>query len=105
MAKQAPAQDTETRTQDASVPLEARVRAEIIRGAFPPAARLRMEELKARFEVGFSPIREALSRLIGEGLVEFEPNRGFRVAPLSREDLLDIALARVAVETAALKRS
>lgn len=88
-----------------SLPLEAQMRADIIEGVFPPASRLRMEDLRTRFDVGFSPIREALSRLIGEGLVELEPNRGFRVTPLSREDLLDIALARVAIETTALRRS
>jgi DNA-binding GntR family transcriptional regulator len=85
--------------------IEQDVREAIIRGTFAPASRLRMEELKARFDVGFSPIREALSRLIGEGLVELEPNRGFRVAPLSKEDLEDIAVSRIAVETAALRRS
>ncbi len=88
-----------------TLPLEARMRSDIIQGVFAPASRLRMEDLRTRFDVGFSPIREALSRLVGEGLVELEPNRGFRVAPLSRGDLLDIALARVAVETTALRRS
>lgn len=85
--------------------VESDMRSAIIRGEFAPASRLRMEELKARFDVGFSPIREALSRLSGEGLVEFEPNRGFRVAPLSKDDLLDIALMRCTVESVALRRS
>ncbi|MBB4612277.1 GntR family transcriptional regulator [Novosphingobium taihuense] len=77
----------------------------ILRGTMEPGSWLRMEELKARFAVGFSPIREALSRLVGEGLVEFEANRGFRVKGLSRADLLDIAVTRTAVEGAALRRS
>lgn len=85
--------------------IENEMRDAIVRGDFPPASRLRMEELKVRFDVGFSPIREALSRLLGEGLVELEPNRGFRVAALSREDLEDIALSRIAIETTALRRS
>ena len=76
-----------------------------MRGALAPASRLRMEELKARFDVGFSPLREALSRLVGEGLVELEPNRGFRVTPLSHADLTDIAVTRSAVETTALRLS
>jgi len=85
--------------------LDAVLRDQIVRGQLAPASRLRMDELKGRFDVGYSPIREALSRLIGEGLVEFEPNRGFRVAALSREDLEDIAVARTAVEVMALRRS
>lgn len=85
--------------------IETVMREQIVSGAFPPASRLRMDDLKARFDVGYSPIREALSRLIGEGLVEFEPNRGFRVAGLSRQDLEDIAVTRIAVETAGLKRA
>lgn len=74
-------------------------------GVLAPASRLRMDDLKARFDVGLSPIREALSRLVGEGLVEFEANRGFRVSPLSKADLADVAVTRCAVEVAALRLS
>jgi DNA-binding GntR family transcriptional regulator len=90
-------------TKDES--LDHAIRREIIHGVLAPASRLRMEDLKARFDVGFSPIREALSRLAGEGLVEFEANRGFRVTPLSRADLADVAVTRCAVEVAALRLS
>lgn len=85
--------------------IEAKMREQIMRGELAPASRLRMDDLKRRFEVGYSPIREALSRLIGEGLVELEHNKGFRVAGLSREDLEDIAIARIAVETAAFRHA
>jgi DNA-binding GntR family transcriptional regulator len=85
--------------------LDSEMRRAIMSGEFAPASRLRMEELKGRFDVGFSPIREALSRLIGEGLVELVPNKGFRVSPLSKADLYDIAVARCGVEVAALRRS
>lgn len=86
-------------------PLEFAIRRDIMEGALPPASRLKMEDLKTRFDAGFSPIREALSKLVGEGLVEFEAKRGFRVAPLTREDLEDIAVARRAVEIEALRLS
>jgi len=85
--------------------IESGIRSDITRGVLAPAQPLRLEALKGRFDAGFSPIREALSRLLAEGLVELEPNRGFRVAALSREDLLDIAIARIAVETAAVRRA
>jgi hypothetical protein len=41
--------------------------------------------------------------LLAESLVVLEPNRGFRVSGLSREDLYDVAIARIAVETTALR--
>ena len=82
--------------------IEAMMRHSIVRGEFMPDSWLRMEDLKARFSVGFSPIREALSRLVGEGLIDFEPNKGFRVKGLSQADLEDISITRVAVETTAL---
>lgn len=85
--------------------IENEMRDDIVRGRIAPETWLRMEDLKARFDVGFSPIREALSRLSAEGLVSLEPNRGFQVAALSREDLADIAVVRCAVETNALRRS
>ena len=86
-------------------PLELAIRRGIMEGTLPPDSRLKMEDLKVRFDAGFSPIREALSKLVGEGLVELEVNRGFRVTPLTREDLEDIAAARRAVEIEALRLS
>jgi GntR family transcriptional regulator, carbon starvation induced regulator len=85
--------------------IEGEVRQAIVSGEFLPDSALRLELLRARFDVGFSPIREALSRLASEGLVELVPNKGFRVAPLSRADLEDVAFARSAVERAALTRA
>jgi DNA-binding GntR family transcriptional regulator len=85
--------------------IESEMRDDIVRGRISADSWLRMEDLKGRFDVGFSPIREALSRLAAEGLVELEPNRGFRVPALSRDDLADIAVTRSAIETAALRRS
>ena len=83
----------------------ARLRQEIMGGTFAPAEPLRLAQLKDRYGVGFSPLREALTRLTAEGLVAAEPMRGFCVAPLSLEDLRDTMDTRIFVETAALKRS
>lgn len=51
---------------------------------------LRTEHLGARFGVSATPVREALMSLHGEGLVTFQPGRGFRVVPMTRQDLLDL---------------
>jgi len=49
-----------------------------------------MAKLRQQYAIGLSPLREALSRLVGEGLVISEGQRGFRVAPFSSEDLDDL---------------
>lgn len=79
-----------------------RLREDIIAGHFPSGAKLQIDELKARYGLSASPVREALSRLISQGFVAAESQRGFRVAPMSPEDLADITLARQVVESAAL---
>lgn len=77
-----------------------RLRNDIVMGSFPPGARLPMKDLCARYEVGNSPLREALHRLTGEGFVQFVGQRGFRVPPLSMEDLADLTRVRSMVEEA-----
>ena len=65
------------------------LRHDIIRGELPPGRPLRLSDLSERYEMGFSPLREALNRLQAERLVTAESLRGFRVAPLSLDELLD----------------
>ncbi len=81
----------------------ARLRADIIAGQFPSGAKLQIDDLKARYGLSASPLREALARLAEQGFVAAESQRGFRVSPMSREDLDDITLARQVIETAALR--
>lgn len=75
----------------------------IVRGDFEPGARLRVEELSRRFAVSSSPLREALNRLSGQGLVRALENRGFRVAPLTAAGVSDLARVRTLVECEALR--
>ncbi|HEY0918718.1 GntR family transcriptional regulator, partial [Devosia sp.] len=82
-----------------------RLRADIVSGALKPGLRLRFDEIRARYDVGLSPLREALFRLASEGLVVSEDHRGFRVAPVSRAKLMDISFMRKELETMALKLS
>jgi len=72
---------------------------------YEPGARLRLDGLRRQLGFGFSPIREALSRLTGEGLVQQEGQRGFRVTPVSIADLEDISAIRCEVEVLALRQS
>src|SRR6185369_8530624 len=56
-----------------------RLRDDIISGALVPAEKLRIEHLRQRYGIGASALREALSRLVSDGLVECEAQRGYWV--------------------------
>jgi DNA-binding GntR family transcriptional regulator len=81
-----------------------RLRANIIEGVLPPGSQLNEVELAAAFGVSRGPVREAMQRLIQEGLLRSEPHRGVFVPVMTAEDVDDIYLAREALETAAVKR-
>lgn len=81
------------------------LRQDIVSGDLAPNEPLRVEALRARYEIGATPLREALSRLVGEGLVALRGNRGFTVRGLSAEDLTDIALMRTALDTPGIRLS
>ena len=81
------------------------IRVEILRGELRPGQRLMFDTLKARYEVGTSPLREAMSRLAAEGLIEFESHKGARVAAISMGDFRDLVSLRQLVECEALRRS
>jgi len=71
-----------------------RLREDILESRWLPGEKLRIEALQTHYDVGASPIREALNRLSSVGLVEQVERRGFRVATLSDDDLLDLVRAR-----------
>ena len=82
-----------------------RLREDIVSCVLKPGERLRFEALRNIYGVSFSTLREALSRLASESLVVAEGQRGFVVAPISKEDLNDLTDARVLVECETLRRS
>jgi len=74
-------------------------------GEIAPESRLRIEELRQRFGVGSSTVREALSRLLADNLVTTQEQRGFHVAPVSLEDFQEIANLRILLECQAVRQS
>jgi len=82
-----------------------RLRGEILSGFLRPMERLRIQALSERYDIGATAIREALSRLVTDGLVDSEDQRGFCVTPVSREDLVDLTETRVQVECAGLRQA
>lgn len=81
-----------------------RLRTSIVDGSLaPPGSQLSEVELANRFGVSRGPVREALQRLVQEGLLLSEPHRGVFIPVLTDEDFLDIYLAREALESAAVR--
>jgi DNA-binding GntR family transcriptional regulator len=82
-----------------------RLRQDVLTGGFAADAKLKIEELQQAYGFSSSPLREALSRLAQEGLIRADERRGFRVAPLSLDDLADITRMRLMLELPALRES
>ena len=81
------------------------LRTDILNGNLRPGTKLAIAELANRYSCSAGVLREALPRLVGEGLVEAEPQIGFRVIPVSVEDLRQLTEARIGIETMVLRRS
>lgn len=82
-----------------------RLRADLLACRLQPGMRLKINELCRTLSVSLSAVREALSRLTSEGLVVAEPQRGFRVAPISAEELRDLTGVRAQIEGLCLERA
>ena len=81
------------------------LRAEILAGARLPGERVPLEALRQTYGISLSPIREGLSRLVAEGLLIPVGQRGYRVAPISINEFIDIKALRVDLELKALSAS
>lgn len=79
-----------------------RLRADILSTDLAPGAKLALHHLARQYGIGVTPLRDALGQLAGDGLVVMESQKGFRVAPVSVEDLRDICDTRLKVELMAL---
>lgn len=79
-----------------------RLRADIINTELEPGAKLALHQLAKQYGIGVTPLRDALGQLAGDGLVVMESQKGFRVAPVSREDLRDLCDIRLKIELMAL---
>jgi DNA-binding GntR family transcriptional regulator len=76
----------------------AELRAEIMRGDYAPRQRLIETELADRYASSRFVLRNALTRLAAEGLVEMQPNRGARVREITVGEAVEITEIRRAVE-------
>ncbi|MGH2895330.1 MAG: GntR family transcriptional regulator [Solirubrobacteraceae bacterium] len=93
--------DTGQRIED----IYERIRAAILDGLLAPGAVMSQVALAEELGISRTPLREALRMLQSEGLVEGEPNRRVRVAPMTAQDLEELYIMRVTLEAEALRLS
>ncbi len=74
------------------------IKHDIITCALSPGEPLSETQFVDRFQVSKTPIREALTSLVQDGLVEYTPNRGFMVTNVSVADIQEIFEARIFFE-------
>lgn len=79
------------------------LRAEILEGQIAPGRQLAEVEISQRFGISRTPVREALGRLVADGLAEQSSGRGTAVTPVSTDDLLPLFEVREALEVQAAR--
>ncbi|WP_433514526.1 GntR family transcriptional regulator [Nonomuraea sp. CA-143628] len=104
MTAQTPAPAAKTSKRTLTEVVTGLLRNRILSGEFPPGTQMNEVELAASFEVSRGPLREAMQRLVQEGLLVSYPRHGVFVPTLTIEDLEDIFVARQAIEREALRR-
>lgn len=82
-----------------------RLRDAVIDGRLAPGEWLRQEALAQEFGLSQMPVREALRRLVAEGLAERIPYRGVRVVEFSAEDIADMFAVRLVLESRAVRHA
>jgi DNA-binding GntR family transcriptional regulator len=83
----------------------ANLRTDILSCRLKPDEKLHVRNLAKAYDVSLAAIREALSRLVADGFVVAQDQRGFRVSPTSIQDLEDVTETRIEIECLALRRS
>lgn len=97
--------DTGGVAADSGEALYRRLRADLVMGVLPPGRKLGLDGLRVAYGAGISTLREVLNRLASEALVVAEGQRGFAVAPVSAEDLREVAEMRLLLECHAIVQS
>lgn len=98
-------QTTEGKETSATQESYLKLRQLILTGDMPPGQKLKIEELRRILNTGASPVREALSLLTSDMLVDRMDQRGFRAAPVSKANFEEILMLRCALEDMALRAS
>jgi len=101
----APILDAQPASESMTSRAHARLKQDIISGRLQPGKKLKIEELRRIYDTGTSPIREALSLLTSDHLVERIDQRGFRVAKVSQSEFSELLKTRCWLEERGLRES
>jgi DNA-binding GntR family transcriptional regulator len=103
-----------SRVRTVSTPLKARdeqlsdaafqrLRADVLFGKLKPGEKVTEAQLGQRLGLGKAPVRNALARLVQEGLLEARPRSGFLIVPITMEDILECFQLRLLLEPMAAR--
>lgn len=81
------------------------IKRDIVSGLLPPGQKLKLDALRARYDISVSTLREILARLAAEHLVVAEGQKGFQVAPATQAELIELGELRLLLEGYAVDRS
>lgn len=79
------------------------IKTNIINYTYPPGYTLNLTQMSKKLGVSHTPIKDALFKLAGEGLVEIAPRKGTYVKDITQEDIHEILQVRIILETAAVE--
>ena len=82
-----------------------RIHDDILSGTLRPGMKLKLHQLGRSYGVSVNTLRETLTRLAADGLVEAEGQKGFRVIPVSIGDLVEVTEIRQLLECYAVRKS
>lgn len=94
-----------TETMSLTAQAYTRLRSDILACRLRPGEKLKISELCTTLGYSLGAVREALSRLTSEGLVDAERNKGFRVAPITQSELEDLTRTRMMIECECLRNA
>lgn len=80
-----------------------KIRKRIIDLEVPFGSKLNVSKLQEEYGVSSTPVREALNRLLNEGLIEFENNVGASVVDITADDVIEVQELEAAYEMAAVR--
>ncbi len=79
------------------------IREAVLSGELQPGEKLEQDKLAQRYSVSPTPVREALRQLEAEGILDYNPHRGVRVAEVNLRDVREIYLIRGTLEALATR--
>ncbi len=94
-----------TKGQTMTAQAYGQIRSDILSGKLKPDEKIKISDLGAELGYSLGAVREALSRLSSDGLAVAETNKGFRVAQITEDDLIDLINTRILIETECLKNA